>query len=46
MAEDGKPDIDLKFRAVEMHLAELERRRREADEKLTKLKDLLEQVSY
>lgn len=44
MAEDGKPNIDVKFRAVEMHQAEHERRRREADEKLNKLKDLLEQV--
>ncbi|XP_026331928.1 laminin subunit alpha isoform X2 [Hyposmocoma kahamanoa] len=44
MAEDGKPNIDLKFRAVEMHQAEHERRRRDADEKLNKLKELIEQA--
>lgn len=44
MAEEGKPNIDLKFRAVGMTQAEYERRHREADEKLNKLKGLLEQV--
>lgn len=41
---DMEPQISSSYHTVKMRQEDLERRRRDADEKLQKLKDLVEQV--